>query len=148
MVVYDLLCKKQHRFEAWFPSYEEYQKQADKRLIACPLCGSTKIEKLPHACAVHVKKDEPSAPPRNKTENAPPAPPSPAEFKEMLICLHHYVKEKFEDVGSRFAEEARQIHYGKADERPIYGTATPQERAELVEEGVPHAILPKPELDS
>src|SRR5207244_7757301 len=58
MVVYDLICKKQHRFEAWFPNYEEYQKQADKKLISCPTCGSTRIEKLPHACAVHVKKEQ------------------------------------------------------------------------------------------
>ena len=148
MVVYDLLCKKQHRFEAWFPSYEEYQKQAEKKLISCPTCGSTRIEKLPHACAVHVKKEEhPETLARAQTAKSPAAPPSPAEFKEMLIRVHHYIKENFEDVGSRFAEEARQIHNGNAEERPIHGTATPEERAELIGEGIPHAILPKPELD-
>jgi hypothetical protein len=148
MVVYDLICKKQHRFEAWFPSYEEYQKQANNKLISCPSCGSTKIDKLPHACAVHVKKEQSPAPPEKKPKKTPPAPPSPAEFQEMLIRVHHYIRENFEDVGSRFAAEARQIHYGKAQERPIHGTATSEERAELVEEGIPHAILPKPELDS
>ena len=148
MIVYDLLCKKQHRFEAWFPSYDDYQKQADQKLISCPICGSTKIEKLPHACAVHLKKEQQPAPAQKKTGKTPPPPPSPAEFKEMLIRVHHYIKENFEDVGSRFAEEARQIHYGKVEERPIHGTATSEERAELVEEGIPHAILPKPELDS
>ena len=148
MIVYDLLCKKQHRFEAWFPSYDDYQKQADQKLISCPICGSTKIEKLPHACAVHLKKEQQPAPAQKKTGKTPPVPPSPAEFKEMLIRVHHYIKENFEDVGSRFAEEARQIHYGKVEERPIHGTATSEERAELVEEGIPHAILPKPELDS
>ena len=147
MVVYDLICKKQHRFEAWFPNYEEYQKQADKKLISCPTCGSTRIEKLPHACAVHVKKEQPAPVPK-KTEKAPAGPPSPAEFKEMLLRVHHYIKENFEDVGSRFAEEARQIHCGKTEERSIHGTATPEERAELTEEGIPYAILPKPELDS
>jgi hypothetical protein len=148
MVVYDLRCGKQHRFEAWFPSYAEYQKQAEKRLISCPTCGSTKIEKLPHACAVHVKKEDHPAPlTRTHTTKTPAAPTSPAEFKEMLIRVHHYIKENFEDVGSRFAEEARQIHCGNAEERPIHGTATAEERAELVEEGIPHAILPKPELD-
>ena len=148
MVVYDLQCKKQHRFEAWFPSYEEYQKQAENKLISCPTCGSTKIEKLPHACAVHVKKEQQSALARKTTEEIPPTPPSPAEFKEMLIRVHQYVKENFEDVGCRFAEEARQIHYGKVEERPIHGTATAEERAELVEEGIPHVLVPKPELDS
>ena len=147
MVVYDLVCKKHHRFEAWFPNYEEYQKQADKKLISCPTCGSTKVEKLPHACAVHVKKDEPPPTPK-KVEKRPPPAPSPAEFKEMLIRVHQYVKENFDDVGPRFAEEARLIHYGKAEERPIHGTATAEERADLAEEGIPHVILPKPELDS
>jgi len=150
MVVYDLICKKQHRFEGWFPNYEEFQKQSEKKLISCPTCGSTKVEKLPHACAVHVKKDQPpTTPKKQKTPPAAePTPPSPAEFKEMLLQVHHYVKQNFEDVGPRFAEEARQIHQGKAEERPIHGTATAEETAELTEEGIPHVVLPKPELDS
>jgi len=118
MVIYNLLCKKKHSFEGWFPSFEDFQKQADKKLISCPTCGTTKVEKVPHACAVHVKKEQP-APPAKKPEQTPPAPPSAAEFKEMLLKVHHYVKENFEDVGTRFAEE-----------------------------GVPFVALPKPELDS
>jgi len=147
MVIYNLLCKKKHRFEGWFPSFEDYQKQAAKKLISCPTCGSTKIEKVPHACAVHVKKEQPALPAK-KPDPAPPAMPSPAEFKEMLIRVHHYVKQNFEDVGSRFAEEAKQIHKGAAAERPIHGTATVSEVKELAEEGVPFMPLPKPELDS
>jgi hypothetical protein len=147
MVVYNLLCKKNHSFEGWFPSFEDYQKQADKKLISCPTCGSTKVEKVPHACAVHVKKEQPPSPAK-KTEKTPPAPPSPAEFKEMLIQVHHYIKQNFEDVGSRFAEEAREIHNKKAQERPIHGTATAEEAKELSEEGVPFMALPKPQLDS
>jgi hypothetical protein len=76
------------------------------------------------------------------------APPSPAEFKEMLLRVHHYVKQNFEDVGPRFAEEAKQIHKGEAEERPIHGIATVKEAKELAEEGVPFLPLPKPELDS
>jgi hypothetical protein len=147
MVAYDLVCKKQHRFEGWFPSYEEFQKQSEKKLISCPTCGSTKVEKLPHACAVHVKKEQPAPQPK-QAETPPPQPPTPGEFKEMLLKVHHYVKQNFEDVGPRFAEEAREIHRGNAEERPIHGTATPKERDELVEEGIPHVVLPKPELDS
>jgi hypothetical protein len=151
MVIYNLVCKKQHSFEGWFPSFEDFQKQADKKLISCPTCGSTKVEKVPHACAVHVKKEQP-APPAKKPQPTSPAPasapPSPAEFKEMLLQVHHYVKQNFEDVGSRFAEEARQIQKGNAEERPIHGTATNQETKELAEEGVPFIALPKPELDS
>lgn len=148
MVVYNLLCKKKHSFEGWFPSFEDFQKQADKKLISCPTCGTTKVEKVPHACAVHVKKEQPPAPPAKKNVPAPAAPPSAAEFKEMLLRVHHYVKENFEDVGPRFAEEAKQIHKGEAAERPIHGTATISEVKELAEEGVPCMPLPKPELDS
>ena len=148
MVIYNLLCKKKHSFEGWFPSFEDFQKQADKKLISCPTCGTTKVEKVPHACAVHVKKEQPPAPPAKKNVPAPAAPPTAAEFKEMLLRVHHYVKENFEDVGPRFAEEAKQIHKGEAAERPIHGTATISEVKELAEEGVPCMPLPKPELDS
>jgi hypothetical protein len=153
MVIYNLVCGKNHRFEGWFPSFEEYQKQAEKKLLACPTCGSKKVAKVPHACAVHVRKDEPAAPPENAKSNASETPGpalqlSPAEFKEMLIRVHHHVKENFEDVGARFAEEAREIHTGKAKERPIHGTATAQEAKDLAEDGIPFVALPKPELDS
>jgi hypothetical protein len=151
MVIYNLVCHKQHSFEGWFPSFEDFQKQAEKKLLSCPTCGSKKIEKLPHACAVHVKKDETSAPEKVQSKlPAPPSPPemSPTEFTEMLIRVHHYVKENFEDVGPRFPEEARRIHSGKAEERPIHGTASVQEAQELAEEGVPVVALPKPALDS
>jgi hypothetical protein len=151
MVIYNLVCAKKHSFEGWFPSFEEYQKQAEKKLLSCPTCGSKKIEKVPHACAVHVKKEE-AAPPQKrkpKTEADTPAPQlTPAEFKEMLIRVYHHVKTNFEDVGPRFAEEARQIHIGSAEERPIHGTATAEEAKELAEDGVPFLALPKPELDS
>jgi len=147
MVIYNLLCKKKHEFEGWFPSFEDYQKQAEKKLISCPTCGTTKVEKVPHACAVHVKKEQP-APPAKTPKPTQPAAPTAAEFKEMLIQVHHYVKQNFEDVGPRFAEEAKQIHKGVAAERPIHGTATIQETKELAEEGVPFVALPKPELDS
>lgn len=147
MVVYNLLCKKKHGFEGWFPSFEEYQKQAEKKLISCPTCGTTSVEKVPHACAVHVKKEQPATAAK-RPEPESPAAPAPAEFKEMLIRVHHYIKQNFEDVGSRFAEEARQIHTGKAEQRSIHGTATTDEAKELSEEGVPFLALPKPELDS
>ena len=147
MVVYNLLCKKKHSFEGWFPSFEDFQKQAEKKLISCPTCGSTKVEKMPHACAVHVKKEQPARPAKHP-EQTPPAQPTEAEFKEMLIHVHHYVTENFEDVGPRFAEEAKQIHKGDAEARPIHGTATLKEAKEMADEGVPFIALPKPDLDS
>ena len=149
MVAYDLICKKNHRFEGWFPSFEGFQEQAAKKLISCPTCGSTKVEKMVHACAVlsnrgdKEKKEAPA-----QTEKTPSVQLTPEQAKELLIHLNHYVRENFEDVGPRFAEEARAIFHGEAEKKPIHGTSTPQEREELDEEGVPYVILPKPELDS
>ena len=149
MVVYDLICKKNHRFEGWFPSFEGFQEQAAKKLISCPTCGSTKVEKMVHACAVlsnrgdKEKKEAPA-----QTEKAPSVQLTPAEAKELFIRLNHYVRENFEDVGPRFAEVARTIFHGESEKKAIHGTSTPEERAELDEEGVPYVILPKPELDS
>jgi hypothetical protein len=146
MVVYDLICEKNHRFEGWFPSYENYKEQAAQGQISCPTCGTSEIEKLPHACAVHLKRetDRPQLP----AKQASSEPPTEAEAKELLLRLHHFVRENFEDVGPRFAEEARRIFYGEAKERSIHGVATPEDREELDEDGIPYAILPKPELDS
>jgi hypothetical protein len=151
MVIYNLVCAKNHSFEGWFPSFEEYQKQAEAKLLACPTCGSKKIEKVPHACAVHVKKEEAAPIQKRQPKTDAPVPDtqlSPAEFKEMLIRVYHHVKTNFEDVGPRFAAEARDIHNGVAEERPIHGTATPEQARELTEEGVPFIALPKPELES
>ena len=146
MVVYDLICEKNHRFEGWFPSFEGYQEQAGQGIISCPTCGTTAVAKLPHACAVHLKKETTKNPERSV--ETPPPQLSPADVKELLIRLNHYVREKFEDVGPRFAEEARAIFDGRGAKRPIHGTATHQDREELDEDGIPYAILPKPELDS
>src|SRR3990170_2242502 len=110
MVVYDLICKKNHRFEGWFPSFEGFQEQSAKKLISCPTCGTTKVEKMPHACAVLTNrgdKEEKKAP--AKAEKAPTISLTEAEAKELLIRASHYVRENFEDVGPRFAEEARAI---------------------------------------
>jgi hypothetical protein len=146
MVVYDLICKRKHKFEGWFPSFEGYQDQAEKGLISCPSCGTKAVEKLPHACAVHVKKE---TPPPAKVKKQPPAPAlSDAEAKELLIRLNQYVNENFENVGPRFAREARAIFHGEKEQKPIHGTATHEEREELDDDGIPYGILPKPKLDS
>ncbi|HEY2986179.1 MAG TPA: DUF1178 family protein [Candidatus Binatia bacterium] len=146
MVVYDLICEREHKFEGWFPSFEGYQAQAAQGLISCPNCGSTVVEKLPHACAVHVKKDAPAAP--APKENPAPTALTPADVNELLVRLNQYVRENFENVGPRFAEEARAIFHGESENRPIHGSTTPQEREGLDDDGVPYSILPKPKLDS
>ncbi|MFQ5852347.1 MAG: DUF1178 family protein [Candidatus Binatia bacterium] len=146
MVVYDLVCQKNHRFEGWFPSAEGYEEQASHNQISCPVCGVTKVAKLPHACAIRTKREEKGDQPEG--EKAPSPPLTKADVKETLLRLHHYVRENFEDVGPLFAEEARKIFYGKVKKRPIHGTVTAKEREELDDDGIPHVVLPKPELDS
>lgn len=146
MVVYDLVCKQNHRFEGWFPSFEGYQEQAAKGQISCPACGTTEIDKLPHACAVIGNRGEKAKTPQAEAKRAP-VRLTETEAKELLIRLHHYVRSNFEDVGPRFAEESRQIFHGKAESRPIHGTSTQEEREELDEEGIPYAVLPRPKLD-
>jgi hypothetical protein len=145
MVVYDLICKKKHPFEGWFPSFESYQEQLTKGQITCPTCGSSKVEKVPHACAVISQRGEKeeSRPVPTKTK----LPVTEAEARELLFKLHHYVRENFEDVGPRFAHEAREMFDGRAEPKSIYGTATAEERRELNEEGIPFLTLPKPKLD-
>ena len=149
MVAYDLVCKKKHQFEGWFPSFEGYQEQAEKKLISCPTCGTTKVERVAHACAVlssRGEKEEKKPPVRK--ERAAQVALTPEQARELLIRLNHYVRENFEDVGPRFAEEARAIFDGRSEKKAIHGTSTSQEREELDEEGIPYVALPKPELDS
>ncbi len=145
MVIYDLTCDNEHSFEGWFSGPENYQEQLSRNEIACPVCNSTAITKLPHTCAVHMKKEAAPAPAAQRSK---PGMPTPEQFREALIRVHHYVQNHFEDVGPRFAEEARRIHDGEVEERPIHGTATPQEQEALDDDQVPYMTLPKPELDS
>lgn len=146
MVIYDLICDNDHGFEGWFSGPENYREQLSRSQIACPVCASTEITKLPHTCAVHKKKEAAPAPPAEQDRKQ--AMPTPEQFREALIRVHHYVRKNFDDVGVRFADEARRIHAGEARQRPIHGTATPEEREALDDDNVPYLMLPKPELDS
>ena len=145
MVIYDLTCDNDHGFEGWFSGPENYQEQLSQKRIECPVCGSTAITKLPHTCAVHMKKEEAPAP---RAPGSTPAAPTPEQLREALIRVHHYVRKNFEDVGHHFADEARRIHEGEVEERPIHGTATAEERESLDDDSIPYLTLPKPELDS
>ncbi len=148
MVVYDLICRKKHRFEGWFPSAEGYEEQAVRKEISCPVCGSSKVVKLLHACAIQTKTRREKEAGRPERPKASRRPLTEVETKEMLLHIHHHIRENFEDVGPRFAEEARKISTGNVEKRPIHGTATPKERDGLDEDGIPYLLLPKPELDS
>lgn len=147
MVIYNLSCKKNHQFEGWFPSSEGFEEQVKLKQISCPVCSSTVVHKLPHACAIHTNKKE-GGKKRRQSSRAPSQSISESDAKELFLRLNHYVRDNFEDVGPHFAEEARKIFNGESEKRSVYGTANSSEREELDAEGVPYMSLPKPELDS
>ncbi|MEX1306280.1 MAG: DUF1178 family protein [Rhodovibrionaceae bacterium] len=123
MIRYDLTCRNDHAFEGWFQNSAAYDAQRKLRKVACPVCGSAKIDKQIMAPSVGKKGELQQA-------------------QAALAKLQSYVEENCEYVGPRFPEEARRIHYGETDPRGIYGEATPQEASELAEEGVRVARLP------
>jgi len=153
MIRYVLRCPKDHEFEGWFRSSTDYDKLAAAKGVSCPECGSDRIEKALMAPAIgRAGKD------KGKAEPAPPppaaTPPAPAETvqlaadprRQALIETMREIRKKIvasaDYVGDRFAEEARKIHYEETAPRGIYGEATREEAAELVEEGIAFAPLP------
>lgn len=139
MIVFDLRCAGGHVFEAWFGKSDDYEDQARRSLIECPLCGDREIGKAVMAPAVAPKGN-----------SAPAGLPDPKAVKAALAALAAAQREMLQRsswVGERFAEEARAIHLGEADARAIHGKATPAEAAQLAEEGIPVAPLPFPVLD-
>ena len=149
MVIYDLICRKEHVFEGWFPSLEAFESQRAGKQLCCPVCGSKKVDKLPNACAIHTRKEvaEPPQPAIPAQKRPAGAEVAPQDLKEVLLRLQHHVRENFEDVGADFTREALRIQRGESGQRPIHGTATPDEKKTLDEEEVPYVILPRPELD-
>ncbi|HEX8309483.1 MAG TPA: DUF1178 family protein [Allosphingosinicella sp.] len=144
MIIFDLKCSPRgHVFEAWFASSSAFEEQRGRGLVDCPICGSAEVAKAPMAPAVGAKG--------NSSRSAAPADSlfggAPKEVKTMLAAaaaLQKTLLAGSESVGPRFAEEARAIHLGEADPRPIYGEATAAEAESLIEEGVSIAPLPFP----
>ena len=144
MIIFDLRCTHGHVFEAWFASSAAFEEQLGRGLVACPLCGSIDIAKAPMAPAVGAKSNSGGAPP-SPTSGLFSGPAD--EAKAMLAsaaALQKRLLEGSEGVGRRFAAEARAIHLGEADSRPIHGEASRAEAESLIEEGVPIAPLPFP----
>lgn len=145
MKVLDLQCAHSHVFEGWFASEDDFQGQLARGLVECPLCGDTAIAKRLSAPRLNLGAPAP-APERAATPAAPHrqdvmVPPEAALQAAWMKAVAH-VMAHTEDVGERFAEEARRIHYGEADERGIRGQASREETEALLEEGI--AVLPLP----
>ena len=140
MIVYDLACAHGHRFEGWFASGDAFAEQKQRQLVRCPVCDAHEVDRLPSA-RVSVPKGgaaQPSAP--------MPPQPAPAEAvagmpAEVIAKLREIVRNT-ENVGRRFPEEARKIHYDEAPARAIRGQASAEEAASLREEGIDFAPIP------
>jgi hypothetical protein len=139
MIVFDLICREQHRFEGWFASGDEFTSQKLQGLLECPVCGGAHVEKLP--AAKIRKQSEASAP-----AAAIAVQPGTAE-KIDVSRMVDYILAHSEDVGKSFAEEARKIHYQETAQRSIRGVATRTEAEDLREEGIPVFSLPVPPQD-
>lgn len=144
MIVYNLGCANEHRFEGWFNSAADYERQAEAKLVTCPLCGDVKIARLPHAARVNTGAPEPK--PRPEAAKTPKG--IPYQYAnlgaEVLAKIIDKVIETTEDVGRAFPEEARKIHYHEAPERHIRGTASAKEVEALRDEGIEVVALPVP----
>jgi hypothetical protein len=136
MIKYALQCDAAHEFEGWFGSSADYDDQAARGLVECPMCGSHGVTKQIMAPAVSGTKA------RSATPAVDP------KMREMMMTamgeVRRHVEDNFDYVGDAFAKEARAIHEGKSEERGIYGQASPTEVKALVEDGVKVAALPPP----
>ena len=139
MIIFDLACGQGHRFEGWFASAEDFARQADARMVRCPVCDDAGVARVPSARVRTGGIGEPVAP----VAPAPqPAPEAIAGFPAELVAKLREVVRNTENVGRRFPEEARRIHYEEAPARPIRGQASKEESAALEEEGIDFSSLP------
>jgi hypothetical protein len=151
MIRYNLRCERGHAFESWFQSSSAYESQEKRKLVNCPACGSAKVERAIMAPQIVSKKGRDNAAPA-------PAPVGPAEvsvpastplmmaqereLRAKLKELRDHIVKNADNVGDRFPNEARKMHYGDIEHRPIYGEASPDEARSLIEEGVEVSPLP------
>jgi hypothetical protein len=139
MKVLDLQCPHAHRFEGWFASADDFESQLSRKLVACPICGATEVSRLPSAPRLNLSGAT-SASSASKQKAAADI----GELQAHMMRALREVLDKTENVGDRFAEEARRIHYNEAPARSIRGVTTPEDAKALVEEGIDVMPLPVP----
>jgi hypothetical protein len=136
MKVLNLRCSHDHRFEGWFASEDDFVSQGERGLLACPICNDATVSRLPSAPRLNVSR------PR---DDDPAARVLQARVQGQWLRAARELLQKTEDVGDRFPEEARRIHYGEAQERGIRGRASFEEATALREEGIDVVVLPLPD---
>ena len=142
MIRYALNCDHGHEFESWFPSSSAYDKQAKRGLLSCPQCGSGKIDKAimaPRLSGTNREAASEASAPKNPVAMLSP---QEREIRTKLKELRDHLTKNADNVGQKFPEEARKMHYGEIEHRSIYGEASPEEAKGLAEEGVEFHALP------
>lgn len=141
MIKFTLRCENGHEFESWFPDSVEFETQSRRGLVQCAFCDSVKVQKAMMSPAVHSA--------RQKMPAAPAAPfaivdPRHQELREAMRDLKRKIEANTTDVGAKFPDVARAMHLGDEPDRPIRGSASPEDARALIEEGI--GILPIPNL--
>ena len=145
MIAYDLQCQNGHTFEGWFEDAKAFSKQQKTRLIACPVCESTQVTRIPSTFAIKGKPS-PGNLPAPHQEGAGDGPVVDPQI--VARAINDFVEKNFDNVGSEFATEALKIHYGVKQPRNIRGVSTLQEEETLRKEGVEFIKFPVPVRDS
>ncbi len=135
MKVFDLVCEHGHTFEGWFDSLEGFESQQSRGLVECPMCGHAKVTRRPSAPRLNLGAGQ--------SESAA-AKPDARALQAMWLKLARHIRDNTEDVGDRFAEEARRIHYEQAPARGIRGVATAEQSEALADEGIEVFSFPMP----
>ncbi len=139
MIVFDLCCDQEHSFEGWFASGEDFDRQLAAGLVECPLCASIRVRKLLSAPRLNLGVAESAVEASGKE---PVAMPNDESMRSMMLQIARHIAVNSEDVGERFPEEARRIHYDEAPKRSIRGMASREEAADLKDEGI--EVMPVP----
>jgi hypothetical protein len=152
MIRYALHCESNHTFESWFQDSAAFDAQLRRKLVSCPVCNSVKVEKAIMAPRIVSKKGrervEPAPATPTPVETPAAAAPTPLlmaqerELRAKLRELRDHIVKNADNVGERFPNEARKMHYGDIEHRPIYGEASPEEARSLIDEGIEVSPLP------
>jgi hypothetical protein len=156
MMKYALVCERKHNFEIWFGDSADYDRQRKRGLVTCPVCDSKKVEKAIMAPAlgrgankrgarIEAPVEAPAAAPEQPSATPEPVAmisPQEQEFRAKLKELRDHLTKNADNVGKKFPEEARKMHYGETPHRSIYGEASPEEAKDLHDEGIEFHPLP------
>lgn len=138
MILYDLNCEREHRFESWFRNSNVVEKLIKAGEVTCPTCGSKKVQKAPMAPRIAKSDEAAQAASVEQGELEAAMDKANAALKE----LRDVIEKNFENVGDKFPEEARRIHYGEGKARGIYGNASKDDAKKLLDEGIEAYAIP------